>query len=147
MSAIKEKMAQDLKEAMKSGETFKRDTLRLLNSALKQVEVDKRIVLSDEDVISILKSAFKQREDALESYLNAKRDDLAQKEKQEMDIILSYLPKQLSDEELRDAVKGIIAEVGAVGSKDLGKVMGASKKLSAVADGKRISAIAKELLS
>lgn len=147
MSAIKEKMAQDLKEAMKSGETFKRDTLRLLNSALKQVEVDKRIVLSDEDVISILKSAFKQREDALESYLNAKRDDLAQKEKQEMDIILSYLPKQLSDEELKEAVKNLIAEVGAVGSKDLGKVMGASKKLSAVADGKRISAIAKELLS
>lgn len=147
MSAIKEKMAQDLKEAMKSGETFKRDTLRLLNSALKQVEVDKRIVLSDEDVISILKSAYKQREDALESYLNAKRDDLAQKEKQEMDIILSYLPKQLSDEELKEAVKNLIAEVGAVGSKDLGKVMGASKKLSAVADGKRISAIAKELLS
>ncbi|HIY43700.1 MAG TPA: GatB/YqeY domain-containing protein [Candidatus Helicobacter avistercoris] len=147
MSAIKEKMAQDLKEAMKSGETFKRDTLRLLNSALKQVEVDKRIVLSDEDVISILKSAFKQREDALESYLNAKRDDLAQKEKQEMDIILSYLPKQLSDEELRDAVKGIIAEVGAKDGKDLGKVMGAAKKLSAIADGKRISAMAKELLS
>ena len=147
MSAIKEKMAQDLKEAMKSGETFKRDTLRLLNSALKQVEVDKRIVLSDEDVISILKSAFKQREDALESYLNAKRDDLAQKEKQEMDIILSYLPKQLTDEQLKEAVKNLIAEVGAVGSKDLGKVMGASKKLSAVADGKRISAIAKELLS
>ena len=147
MSAIKEKMAQDLKEAMKSGETFKRDTLRLLNSALKQVEVDKRIVLSDEDVISILKSAFKQREDALESYLNAKRDDLAQKEKQEMDIILSYLPKQLSDEELRDAVKGIIAEVGAKDGKDLGKVMGAAKKFSAIADGKRISAMAKELLS
>lgn len=147
MSAIKEKMAQDLKEAMKSGETFKRDTLRLLNSALKQVEVDKRIVLSDEDVISILKSAFKQREDALESYLNAKRDDLAQKEKQEMDIILSYLPKQLSDEELRDAVKGIIAEVGAKDGKDLGKVMGAAKKLSAIADGKRISAMANELLS
>ena len=147
MSAIKEKMAQDLKEAMKSGETFKRDTLRLLNSALKQVEVDKRIVLSDEDVISILKSAFKQREDARESYLNAKRDDLAQKEKQEMDIILSYLPKQLSDEELRDAVKGIIAEVGAKDGKDLGKVMGAAKKLSAIADGKRISAMAKELLS
>ena len=147
MSAIKEKMAQDLKEAMKSGETFKRDTLRLLNSALKQVEVDKRIVLSDEDVISILKSAFKQREDALESYLNAKRDDLAQKEKQEMDIILSYLPKQLSDDELKEAVKGIIAEVGAKDGKDLGKVMGAAKKLSAIADGKRISAMAKELLS
>lgn len=147
MSAIKEKMAQDLKDAMKNGETFKRDTLRLLNSALKQVEVDKRIVLSDDDVISILKSAYKQREDALESYIQAKRDDLAQKEKGEMDIILSYLPKQLSDEELKEAVKGLIAEVGAEGSKDLGKVMGAAKKLSQVADGKRISAMAKELLS
>lgn len=147
MSAIKEKMAQDLKDAMKSGDTFKRDTLRLLNSALKQVEVDKRIVLSDDDVISILKSAYKQREDALEAYLNANRNDLVQKEKQEIDIILSYLPKQLSDEELRDAVKGIIAEVGAKDGKDLGRVMGAAKKLSAIADGKRISAMAKELLS
>lgn len=145
--SIKEKMAQDLKEAMKSGDTFKRDTLRLLNSALKQVEVDKRIELSDDDVIGILKSAYKQREDALEAYINASREDLAQKEKQEMDIILSYLPKQLSDDELKEAVKGIIAEVGAVGGKDLGKVMGAAKKLSQVADGKRISAMAKELLS
>lgn len=147
MSAIKEKMAQDLKEAMKSGDTFKRDTLRLLNSALKQVEVDKRIELSDDDVIGILKSAYKQREDALEAYINASREDLAQKEKQEMDIILSYLPKQLSDDELKEAVKQIIAEVGAVGGKDLGKVMGAAKKLSQVADGKRISAVAKEILS
>lgn len=145
--SIKEQMAQDLKEAMKSGDTFKRDTLRLLNSALKQVEVDKRIVLNDEDVIGILKSAYKQREDALEAYLNANRNDLAQKEKQEMDIILSYLPKQLSDDELREAVKGLIAEVGAEGSKDLGKVMGVAKKLSSVADGRRISAMAKELLS
>lgn len=140
-------MAQDLKEAMKSGDTFKRGTLRLLNSALKQVEVDKRIELSDDDVIGILKSAYKQREDALEAYINANREDLAQKEKQEMDIILSYLPKQLSDDELKEAVKQIIAEVGAVGGKDLGKVMGAAKKLSQVADGKRISAMAKELLS
>lgn len=147
MSEIKAKMAQDLKDAMKSGETFKRDTLRLLNSALKQVEVDKRIILSDDDVISILKSAYKQREDALESYIHAKRNDLAEKEKKEMDIILSYLPKQLSDEELRNAVKSLIAEVGAEGSKDLGKVMSASKKLSQVADGRRISMIAKELLS
>lgn len=145
--SIKEKMAQDLKEAMKSGDTFKRDALRLLNSALKQVEVDKRIELSDDDVIGILKSAYKQREDALEAYINASREDLAQKEKQEMDIILSYLPKQLSDDELKEAVKQIIAEVGAVGGKDLGKVMGAAKKLSQVADGKRISAMAKELLS
>lgn len=145
--SIKEKMAQDLKEAMKCGDTFKRDTLRLLNSALKQVEVDKRIELSDDDVIGILKSAYKQREDALEAYINASREDLAQKEKQEMDIILSYLPKQLSDDELKEAVKQIIAEVGAVGGKDLGKVMGVAKKLSQVADGKRISAMAKELLS
>lgn len=147
MSKIREKMAQDLKEAMKSGETFRRDTLRLLNSAIKQFEVDKRIVPNDDDVIAILKSAYKQREDALQSYIQAQRDDLAQKESGEMQIILSYLPKQLSDDELENEIRNIIAEIGAKDGKDLGKVMGASKKLSQVADGKRISAVAKQLLS
>lgn len=147
MSKIREKMAQDLKEAMKNGETFRRDTLRLLNSAIKQFEVDKRIVPNDDDVIAILKSAYKQREDALQSYIQAQRDDLAQKESGEMQIILSYLPKQLSDDELENEIRNIIAEIGAKDGKDLGKVMGASKKLSQVADGKRISAVAKQLLS
>lgn len=146
MSEIKARIMQDLKEAMKSGDTDRRDALRLLSASLKQVEVDERIELSDERVIQILKSAYKQREDALEAYTKAQRDDLAQKEKLELDIIASFLPQQLSDEELSEKIGEIITKVGAVGMKDLGKVMGASKELSNVASGKRISEMAKKML-
>lgn len=147
MSQIKAKISEDLKEAMKNADTFRRDTLRLLNSAFKQVEVDKRIELSDEDVIGILKSAYKQREDALQSYIAGNREDLAQKEKAEMEIILQYLPKQLNDEELEEEIKKIIQEAQASTMADLGKVMNLARRLSSVADGKRMSAIAKKLLN
>lgn len=140
-------MMQELKEAMKNGDMAKRDALRLLSAALKQVEVDERIELSDERVMQILKSAYKQREDALEAYVKAQREDLTQKERFEMDIIASFLPQQLNDEELHTKIQEIIAKVGAEGLKDLGKVMGASKELLSVASGKRISEMAKKLLS
>ena len=130
--SIKDSIMADIKEAMKSGDSTKRDALRTLHSALKQVEIDKRIVLSDEDCIGILKTALKQREDAKESY--------------EISLILQYLPKQLDDNELENAIKEIIEKVGAKDSKDLGKVMGAAKSLNAVATGKRISDMAKKLL-
>ncbi|WP_104747018.1 GatB/YqeY domain-containing protein [Helicobacter bilis] len=144
--SIKDSIMADIKEAMKSGDNAKRDALRTLHSALKQVEIDKRIVLSDDDCIGILKTALKQREDAKESYLNANRQDLADKESYEIALILQYLPKQLDDNELENAIKEIIEKVGAKDSKDLGKVMGAAKSLNAVATGKRISDMAKKLL-
>ncbi|MCE3039494.1 GatB/YqeY domain-containing protein [Helicobacter anatolicus] len=143
MSAIREKINQDLKEAMKNGDNFKRDTLRLLNSAFKQVEVDQRITLKDSDIIKILKTAYKQRDDAAMAYKNAGRNDLFEKETKEMEIITSYLPKQLDDLALRKAIEEIITSLNA-GSKDMGKVMQEAKNLNA--DGRRISAIAKELL-
>lgn len=144
--SIKDKMMADIKEAMKSGDSAKRDALRTLHSALKQVEVDKRVVLSDDDCISILKTALKQREDAKESYIKAQRQDLANKESYEIDLIMQYLPQQLDDVALESAIKEIIAKVGAKDSKDLGKVMGEAKSLNAVATGKRISDMAKKLL-
>ncbi|MGP1449655.1 MAG: GatB/YqeY domain-containing protein [Wolinella sp.] len=148
MSEIKTRISADLKDAMKSKDNFTRDTLRMLNSAFKQVEVDERKELSDSDVVAILKRAKKQREEAAGQYQAAGRDDLYQKEVGEIEIISRYLPEQLSDEALRDAISGIILEVGATSSKDMGKVMGvANTKLSAQADGKRISQMAKELLS
>lgn len=147
MSKIKEKMAEDLKTAMKNGDNFRRDTIRLLNSSLKQVEVDKRVVLSDEDVINILKSAYKQRLDASEAYKEAGREDLLEKENAEMKIILEYLPKQLDDEELRNEVSKTIKSMGEVGPKDMGKVMAALKHLSQVADGRRISEVVKSILN
>lgn len=148
MSELKARIAQELKEAMKSGDHLKRDTLRLINSAFKQIEVDERRELSDDDVIAILKRACKQREEAAIQYKNGGREDLYKKEKSEMEIIMSYLPKQLGDEELKSALRGILKELGASSPKDMGKVMGAAnKKLSSVADGRKISAIVKELLN
>ena len=144
MSSIKAQINQDLKDAMKSGDNFKRDALRMLNSAFKQVEVDKRITLSDEEVIKILKSAYKQREDAATAYKNANRDDLYEQESKEMALILNYLPKQLEDAQLEQEIQSIIAKLGASGAKDMGKVMAEAKNLNA--DGRRISSFVKELL-
>lgn len=148
MSETKQRIAQELKEAMKNQDHFKRDTLRLLSSAMKQVEVDERRELSEEDVLAILKKAKKQREEAAAQYQSAGRADLYEKESAELRIIESYLPRQLSEEELAEALKSIIAEVGASSPKDMGKVMGAaSAKLGARVDGKRLSAAVRERLS
>ncbi|RAX54624.1 glutamyl-tRNA amidotransferase [Helicobacter sp. 16-1353] len=144
---IKQQLNDDLKTAMKTNDIFRRDTIRLLNAALKQVEVDKRIELNDENVIQILLNAKKQRLDSITAYKKANRDDLAQKEEKELEIILQYLPKQLNDDELKIKVKEIIESINANGIKDLGKVMGEAKNLLQVADGGRISKIAKELLN
>lgn len=145
--SIRAKLKDDIKDAMKNKDAARRDALRVLDAAFKQVEVDKRITLSDEDCIGILKTALKQREDALESYKNAGRNDLADKESYEISLIMEYLPAQLSDSELESKLKEIIVQVNAKDSKDLGKVMGAAKVLSNVATGKRISEMAKKLLS
>lgn len=146
MSQIKEKLQADLKEAMKAQNTFLRDTIRMLNAAIKQVEVDTREVLDDTKIIKILKTAYKQREDAAIAYQQANREDLLAKEKQEMEIISTYLPKQLSDNELRERICKIIQELGATNQKDMGKVMAQTTQLRDVADGRRISAMVKELL-
>ena len=143
---IKERLSADLKSAMKENDIFRRDTIRLINAGIKQVEVDKRVSLDDEGVMKILLGAKKQRLDSIAAYESAKRDDLVAKEKGELEIILQYLPKQLSDDELRTKIAEIIANVGASGTKDLGKVMGACKSLQSVADGAKIAKIAKELL-
>lgn len=143
---IKERLNADLKNAMKENNATVRDTIRLINSAIKQVEVDKRVVLGDEEITKILLSAKKQRLDSINAYKSAGREDLVNKESAELEIILAYLPKQLSDEELRTKLQEIIASVGANGLKDLGKVMGVAKSLQNVADGAKIAKIAKELL-
>lgn len=146
--SIKEQINQDVKEAMKAKDNKKRDALRLLTSAFKQVEVDERKELSDDDIIKIIQSQVKRRNDAATQYKDAGREDLLQIELDEIAIYSQYLPAQLSDEELSSALKEIIVKVAAAGIKDIGKVMGAaSKELSGKADGKRINTCAKELLS
>ncbi|MDE7195761.1 MAG: GatB/YqeY domain-containing protein [Helicobacter sp.] len=145
--SLKNRILDDIKTAMKNGDSFARDTLRLLSSAIKQVEVDSRTTLDDSAVITILRKACKQREEASEQYQKAGRNDLFEHEQKELAIIRAYLPASLSDSALREELQKIIAELGAKDIKDLGKVMGAANaKLSAVAEGKRIAACAKEIL-
>ncbi len=146
--SLKEQINNDIKTAMREKENVKRDALRLLTSAMKQIEVDERKELSDEDVIKIIQKQVKQRQEAMNQYRDAGREDLYEKEAAEAAIFETYLPKQLSDEDLQNALKAIIAEVGATSMKEIGKVMGAaSKTLGATADGKRINECAKALLS
>ncbi len=146
--SLKEQLKNDLKEAMKAKDNFKRDTIRFLMSAIKQVEVDTRKELSDEDIIKIIQKSVKQREDAAQQYKEGGREDLYEKEMKEAEILRSYLPKQLSDEELEAELKVIIEEVGATSLKDMGKIMGvATKKLAGKADGKRINQTVKKLLA
>ena len=144
---LRETINNDVKSAMKAKETKKRDALRLLTSACKQIEVDERKDLSDDDVIKIILKEVKKRNDSATQYKDAGRDDLLQIELDEIAFYQVYLPVQLSDEELKSAVAEIIKKVGATTIKDMGKVMGmASKELGSKADGKRISECVKELL-
>jgi len=145
--SLRDKINQDLKEAMKAKDTKKRDALRLLTSAFKQIEVDQRKELSDEDVIKIIQTQIKRRNDSATQYKDANRPDLMQQELDEIAYYETYLPKQLSDDELESKIKEIISRVGAESKKDMGKVMGvATKELAGVADGKRVSECVKSLL-
>lgn len=147
MSTLREQINNDIKEAMKNKEVQKRDALRLLSSAFKQIEVDERKVLSDEDVLKIIQKQLKQRQDSLEQFKTAGRDDLVEKEQTEMDIFAAYMPKQLTPLELEAAIKAIIEKTGAKSLKEMGTVMGvASKELASVSNGKAINEMVKKLL-
>ncbi|HEB7535805.1 TPA: GatB/YqeY domain-containing protein [Campylobacter coli] len=145
---LKEQILNDIKEAMKQKDDFKRDTLRTLNAAFKQVEVDERIELSDERILKIITSEIKKRKDAIELYSKGGREDLAQKEQKEIALFESYLPQQLSDEELQTALKELIANLGVSSLKDQGLVMKEAKaKFGARVDGKRLNVTLRELLN
>ena len=146
--SLRETINTDVKNAMKTKDTKKRDSLRLLTSAFKQIEVDERKDLSDEDIIKIIQTQVKRRNDAASQYKDAGRDDLMQIELDEISFYEVYLPAQLSDDELISALKDMISKTGAQTMKDMGKVMGmASKELSGRADGKRINECVKSLLN
>lgn len=147
-SAIKEKVLEDMKTAMKSREKERLATIRLIMAAMKQREVDERITLTDEHVIAILNKMIKQRRDSITQFEAGKRQDLAQKEAEEIRVIQQYLPAQLSGAELDQVVAAAISEAGASSAKDMGKVMGILKtKIQGKADMSIVSAKVKERLS
>ena len=147
MSVLKEQLKSDLKAAMIAKENFKRDTIRFLMAAIKQVEVDERIELDDDAIFKIIQKSLKQREDAAKQYKDAGRDDLYEKEEAEAVILKAYLPEQLSTEELTQIIKQHINACGASSMKDMGKVMqGVSQEVGSRADGKTLSLLVKDLL-
>jgi uncharacterized protein YqeY len=148
MSALKDQITEDMKTAMRAKDSERLGTIRLLLAALKQKEVDERVVLDDAAVVAIVDKLIKQRKDSLEAFQKAERKDLADKEAAELLVLQAYLPARLSADEVAAAVKAIVAELGASGPGDMGKVMGAVKaKLAGKADMGQVSAAVKAALA
>ena len=146
--SLKEQIKNDIKNAMRAKENHKRDTLRNIQAAIKQIEVDQRIEVDDAMVEKILMKYAKQREDAIVQFKEAGRDDLVAKDEMELALVMSYLPEPMSDEELENILKEVIATTGATSMKDMGKVMGAAKStVGSRADGGRINQAVKKLLN
>ncbi|MBR3673435.1 MAG: GatB/YqeY domain-containing protein [Clostridia bacterium] len=144
----KEKLLEDLKAAMKDKNVVKKNTVQMVRAAILQVEKDKQIELNDDQILEVIAKEFKKRNDSLADYEKSGREDLINQIKEEMAVLEDYLPKKLSEEELTEKVKEIIAEVGATSMKDMGIVMKTAKeKLGVTADGKMINEIVKKILA
>ncbi len=144
----KDQITEDMKTAMRAKDSARLGTIRLLMAAMKQKEVDERVELDDVAVIAIVDKLIKQRKDSVAAYLSANRQDLADVESAEMKVLEVYLPQRLSAEEITAAVQAIVAQVGATGPGDMGKVMGAVKaQLAGKADMGLVSAAVKQALA
>ena len=146
--ALLSSIQEEVKTALKTGEKFRASTLRLIVSALKLEEKNKAKALTDNEALEILTKMIKQRKDSISQFETANRMELAQKEKDEIEIIQNYLPEQLSEEELSVLIKEVIKEINAESIKDMGKVMGILKpKITGKADAGIASGLVKKLLS
>ncbi|MBO5142571.1 MAG: GatB/YqeY domain-containing protein [Clostridia bacterium] len=145
---LKEKLMEDLKNAMKEKNEIKKNTVTMIKAAVLQIEKDKQIVLDDTQIIDIISKEAKKRKDALVEFEKSGRQDLVDQTNEELAVIKAYLPEELSVEELENIIEETIKEVNAVDMKDMGKVMQAVKaKTTGRADGKTINEIVKKKLS
>ena len=146
--SLRDQINDDLKAAMRSGETVRRDTIRLLTAALKQREVDERKTLTDADVLAVIEKMIKQRRDSISQFEQGGRQDLADKEKQELTLLQTYMPQAMGEDELAAAIAAAVSETGAAGPADMGKVMAVLKpKLAGRADMGKVSAAVKAQLA
>ena len=144
---IKTKLEEDLKDAMRSGDTVRRSVIRLIRSAIKNEEISLQKDLGDEDILKVLNRQVKQRHDSIEAFTQGNRLDMVQKEQDEVSVILEYLPKQLSTVEITDLVKKKIREIGAEDIGDIGRVMSRiMPELQGKASGKDVKDIAEKFL-
>ena len=145
--SLKNTITEDMKTAMRAKDTARLGTVRLLLSAMKQKEVDERVVLTDADVLAIIDKMVKQRRESIAQFEKAGRNDLAEVEKAEIAVLAGYLPQQLSEAEVAAAIAAAVAEAGAAGAKDMGKVMGLLKsRLAGKTDMGKVSGLVKAKL-
>ena len=146
--SLKAQITEDMKTAMRAKDSERLGTIRLLQAAMKQKEVDERVELDDAAIVAIVDKLIKQRKDSIAAFEGAGRQDLADKEKAEMAVLQAYLPARMSEAEVIAAVQAIVAEVGAKGPGDMGKVMGVVKtRLAGKADMGQVSAAVKAALA
>lgn len=146
--SLKQQITEDMKAAMRAGDARRRDAIRLLQAAIKQREVDEREELDDAAVVAVIEKMLKQRRDSIVQYEAAHRQDLADAEKYEMEVLQSYMPQALSDTEVECAVAEAISAAGARGQQDMGRVMALLKpRLSGRADMSKVSALVKTRLA
>ena len=147
MPTLTEQIRADLTEAMKAKAAERLSTLRMLQSALKYQQIEAGHELSDEEALSVIRKAVKQRLDSIEQYTSANRPELAAKEQSELELLRTYLPPELSDAEIESGVREIIASTGAASKKDMGKVMKeATARYKGRVDGKKIQELVSRLL-
>lgn len=145
--SLKEQLFADLKTAMKEKDTLKKDTVQLIRSGILQYEKDNKVELDDEGVMDIISKQLKSRRDSMPDYIKSGREDLIEKLNKEIEILLGYLPEQLSEDEIQKIVEEAIAATGAASVKEMGKVMGiVNPKLKGRADMKVVGALVKKLL-
>ena len=146
--SLKERLADDLKAAMKDKNVVRKNAVQMIRAGVLQIEKDKKITLDDEGVLDVIAKQLKQRRDSLPDYEKSGREDLIAELKAEMDVLMEYLPAQLSKEELSEIVKQAVITTGACSIKDMGKVMAeVMPKTKGRADGKMINEIAKAMLA
>lgn len=144
---LKEELLNDMKTAMRDKDEIRKNTVQMVRAAILQVEKDKGIELDDEQIIDIIAKESKKRKDAAVDFEKSGRQDLIEKNQKELEILATYLPKQLSKDEIAEVVKGVISKVGASSIKEMGAVMKAAKEeMGASADGKTINEVVKSLL-
>jgi len=146
--SLKQEITEHMKDAMRSGDTKRRDAIRLLQAAIKQREVDDRVEMDDVAVIAVIEKMIKQRKDSITQYVAAKREDLADIERYEVSVLQAYMPKALSDSEIEGIVEEVIASTGAKKQQEMGKVIAVLKpKLAGQADMGKVAALVKNKLS
>jgi uncharacterized protein YqeY len=145
--SLKEQLTADMKEAMKNKEKERLAVIRMVRGAIRQQEIDGQKELGEEDVIAVISKEVKMRRDSIEEFQKGGREDLVEKTQAEIDVLLPYLPAQLSEDEVRELVKAAVEQTGAATPKDMGKVMGVlMPKVKGRADGKMVNTIVKSFL-